>query len=73
MLWIEYIVEMEQDAAPKLQYPNLSLPVVGRCLLLETLIHLITVLLALGTGIDHGMYQAQLIRTLGTRRYDVMD
>ena len=39
---------------------------ISRCLLLESLKRLIAVRFALRTGVDYCMYQAQLVRTLGT-------
>ncbi len=46
---------------------------ISRCLLLESLKRLIAVLFALRTGVDYCMYQAQLVRTLGTWRVHVMN
>ena len=46
---------------------------ISRCLLLESLKRLIAVLFALRTGVDYCMYQAQLVRTLGTWRFHVMN
>ena len=39
---------------------------ISQCLLLESLKCLIAALVALRTGVDYCMYQAQLVRTLGT-------
>lgn len=46
---------------------------ISRCLLLESLKRLIAVRFALRTGVDYCMYQAQLVRTLGTWRVHVMN
>ena len=46
---------------------------ISRCLLLESLKRLIAILFALRTGVDYCMYQAQLVRTLGTWRVHVMN
>ena len=56
-----------------LPFPMLRGRAISQRLLLESLERLIAVRFALRTGVDYRMYQAQLVWTLGTWRFHVMN
>ena len=68
---------MKERAASKYDRTLFTLlsgvPIATSSLLLEPFIHLVAILLTLRTGVRQGVYQPQLIGTLGTGRLDLID